>query len=295
MQANLVTALSGVGLLNSTEFGYISGRVTDEFSHGIPDIMVSAPGALPAYTDASGNYLLAVSTGPITVTANPGNSDRNYTSSYLEDVNIVLGEMQPNLNFSLSSGGSLTGFASANGVDPYPGVAFDARTGGLSYGSVVSDSQGRFTISNLPSGTYDVYAYGPNSEQVSPESASVIVTAGESAFVSSFTVSGGFGSIGGALVASGKSIGTGVLIVASTATISGANPPTVHSALRASGVRYYQRSSAADGTFSMDLPAGSYNVYAWYTTFSGSTPNSSKKSATAVMTAAHMTTVNFTW
>jgi len=295
VQANLVTALNAVGLLNSTEFGYISGKVTDEYSHPIKDIEVSAPGALPAYTDVYGNYLLAVSTGPITITANPGNSNRQYTSSYLADVEIVLGEMHANQNFALSSGGALTGFASANGVDPYPGVAFDARMGGLSYGSVVSDSYGRFTISNLPSGTYDVYAYGPNSEQVSPESASVIVVAGASAFVSSFSVSGGFGSVEGALSASGKAIGTGVLVVASTAAISGSAPPTSNAALRASGVRYYQKSSAADGTYSLNLPAGSYNIYAWYTTFDGSTPSVDKKSATAVVTAAHKTTVNFAW
>jgi len=295
VQANLTTALSEVGLLNSTEYGYISGRVVDEYSHALQDMKITAPGALPAYTDASGNYLLAVSTGPITITANAGNSDKQYTSSALSDVEIELGKMKTGQDFVLSSGGSMTGFATANGVDPYPGVAFDARMAGLSYGSVVSDAQGKFTISNLPAGTYDVYAYGPNSEAISPESASAIVTAGNTTFVSSYTVSGGFGSVGGSLSAGGRAVGTGVLIVVSTTTISGDHPPTSDASMRAGGVKYYQKSSSADGTYAIDLPAGSYKVYAWYTSFSGSTPTTTKKSATAVVSAAHRTTVNFEW
>lgn len=295
VHTNLDTPINEVGLRSLTEYGYISGKVTNEYNAPIPNIMISAPGALPAYTDAAGNYVLAVATGPISVSANRGNDNRKYTSSLREDVEICLGVMTSGINFTLSSGGTLTGFVSPNGVDPYPGVAFEARMYGLSYGSVVSDNTGKFTISNLPAGAYDIYAYGPNSEQVSPESVSAVVTAGDTVFSSSFTVNGGFGTVGGSLTAGGKSIGTGVLLVASTVTISGVAPPDVSAALRAGGVKYYQKSSAADGTYAIDLPAGSYNIYAWYTDLSGSNPVTVKKSATAVVTSANRSIVNFVW
>jgi hypothetical protein len=79
-------------------------------------------------------------------------------------------------------------------------------------------------------------------------------------------------------------------------SISGSSPPTNNQTLRNGSVVYYTASAESDGTYSIPVRGGStYNVYAWYTTFNGTTPNVVKKNSTAIVTAGGNATVNFTW
>ena len=95
----------------------------------------------------------------------------------------------------------------------------------------------------------------------------------------------------------GSAIGTGVLIVATTGTISGADPPTNDSSFRTSTVLYYASSSQSDGTYEVQVRggAGTYNVYGGYST-AGDSPTTTKKSGTATVVAGVTTTgVNLAW
>ena len=84
------------------------------------------------------------------------------------------------------------------------------------------------------------------------------------------------GYIKGDVTADGEVIDTGVLIYASTSTIA-SNPPILNSVLRSGSVIYYAASSNFDGTYNLPVRGGyTYNIYAWYTTWSGDTPTTDR-------------------
>lgn len=293
--ANSTTNLAYVYLTTSTTKGYVSGTVKNSSNSPLPGIKVSAPGITPVTTDSQGNYKFSITSGTYEVTANPGNYDTAYTLDVQSGVNVNAGQWTSGINFTLSNGGALTGFATTNGVDPFPGMAVEATLGGLSKGTGISSSQGRFTVSNLPVGVYEVAGYAPSGETVTPSTFSATVSAGSTVFVGTYTVSGAFGKISGALKQGTSPIKTGVLIVATTSTIAGANPPDVTPAVRSGGIVYYAGSSMADGTYSVLLPGATYNVYAWYTTFAVDVPSSTKKSGSKYVTPGGSATLDFTW
>ncbi|MBI4057590.1 MAG: hypothetical protein HY399_08605 [Elusimicrobia bacterium] len=299
MTANANISLGSIILTSSTTNGYISGRVLNS-SLVSPGIVRVESGAFFTNSNlTSGNYLLSVPTGTYDITANPRNvSFASLTAETNSGIVVNEGQVTSAVNFILLSGGSFTGFATINGVDPYPGVAIDAKLSGVSQGTAISESNGRFTISNLPIGLYEVDTYGPNNEAISPSTTSATAVAGSTVFVGTFTVSGGFGKITGSLSVGSSTtpIKTGVLVVISSYTIPGSNPPPpIDSTLRATTSYYYTASSLADATYSVSLPGGTYNIYAWYTMFNGTVPNTVKKNATTTITSTATATVNFSW
>jgi hypothetical protein len=157
----------------------------------------------------------------------------------------------------------------------------------------VTDSGGNFIIQNLSTGTYSVALQLESGESYSPSGTVVTLnTPGVDVFSSSYSITSAFGTITGSLTAGGSAITTGVLIVATTATIAG-SPPDVTAAVRIGLPKYYAGSSLADGTYSVSVPGGTtatnYNVYGWYTTFSGTTPTTVRRNTTAAVLGAQTT------
>jgi hypothetical protein len=142
-----------------------------------------------------------------------------------------------------------------------------------------SGQTGYFYLLNLSTGTYEVSPTLDPIDSVSPSSTSVtITTPGTTVFSSSFTVAAGLAEIQGQVVdASSHTITTGVLILASSATLSGGStspPPAFRGATGPSCAPcYYGTSSDSTGRYNLYLrsSATSYKLYAWYTTLDGQT------------------------
>jgi hypothetical protein len=243
-------------------------------------------------------YLLTLSTGTCDITANPNNQNSSYISASSQSITVSLGQVTSDVNFSLSQGGRIRGFVTRDGINPMPGiavVAYDA--GGTAGDNEVSGSDGRYTLVNLATGTYTVEPILGSGETSTPSNASVTVTAGGLITASTFTISGSYGTIRGAVTSGGAAIRTGVLIICSTATIT--SPPTLN-ANSLTGAGYYVANSYEDGTYSMEVrgsTTSTYRLYAFYTSFSGSTPIISTRSTSGVSVTQGVTTsgVDFSW
>jgi hypothetical protein len=291
-----------VFLSSMSSNGYVTGYVWN--ATGLPlSAHTVASGGNTATTASDGSYILSIPAGVYTVTANPTagpNYDANYVSLDSTSVNVVAGELTTDVDYYLSQGGNVSGWISTNGTDALPNVNVIAvNASGNTLGSAVSGSNGYFTIANLSTGTYTISPQLDVSESVTPSSPSVTVSLGATTFSSTFTVSGAFGTISGTLYNNSLPIQTGVLLMATTATITG-TPPTDNSTFRSGGALYYAASSISNGTYQLPVRGSSsagtvYNVYAWYTTWNGSVPTTSVKSSTAAMTEGGSSTLNFTW
>jgi len=289
---NIVLSTNGV-------IGMISGKVTDALGNVISGGISVTAGNTSVTTNASGMYFLRLSTGMYDVIANPGNANSLYASVTQPAVNVLLSDVTSNVDFLLPQGGKINGWLTRDGINPLPSVtvvAFDSD--GVPRGNVVSDSNGNFILINLTTGAYTVQPVLDPKETSSPISAAATVTPGNTVWSSSFTVIGAMGQVAGIVKAGGQPINSGVLIVASTATVP--NPlPALSSATLVAAV-FYAASSLEDGTYSMDVRGSTtslYNIAAFYTTLSGSTPITSTRTVSGITVTAGQTTsgVNFSW
>jgi hypothetical protein len=252
-------------------------------------------------TDFSGYYRLSMDVGTYTVVANPNNNDSRYTMGQIANVPVSLGVSTTIANINISLGGRLRGFVTTNGTDPLPGVPILATSSltGAEVGSFVTDSAGYFEFADLPLASYTLTPQLEVGESASPaQLVRSITTGGSTVFVGTFTVSSAFGTLSGTVKVGTSLIQTGVLIIAvPSPTTIGSSPPTNDSTLRNASTVFYSGSSESDGTYSLSLRGGStYNVYAWYTSFSGNNPQTgAPKTATVTMTAGGGATVDFTW
>lgn len=277
--------------------GFISGTVRKGDLTLLSGVPVTA-GGVTATTAADGTYTLMVDTGTNTVDCNPA-SAAGYNSLYVSQSSAgwlaQTGRVTTGVDFVLPQGGSLRGRVTTNGADPLPDVPVLALREGVERGSALSDATGYFTITNLSTGSYWAVPQTDLGESVSPSSTTVsIASAGQQVWTATFTWSGALGTITGTVKTSGTSITTGALIVATTGTISGVDPPINNSTLRTGGVLYYATSSHPDGTYAIDVRggAGTYRVYGWYSVSASSTP---KTSGTTTVAAGGTATVNLTW
>jgi len=291
---NIVLSTAGV-------VGTITGKVTDALGNIIsPGITVTAGNAVVT-TNANGMYFIRLSTGVYDVVANPGNANALYASmTYNPPQTVTLGDVTLNVNFQLPKGGRINGWISRDGINPLPGitlVAYDSD--GIPRDSEVSAFNGSFMLVNLTTGTYTIQPVLDPKETSSPVSvAPSILFGGTTVWSSSFTVVGAMGTVIGAVKLSGQPIRSGVLIVASTATISFPLPALSSSTMAGSVI--YADSSLEDGTYSLDIRGSTtsvYNMAAFYTTMSGSTPVVSTKTVSGVTVTSGQRgpTVNFLW
>lgn len=283
-------------LTNPSLTGYIAGNVETITGTDLANILVEAGGGTDR-TDAAGNYFLASTTGTVPVVVNRGGDNPLYVEA-TTNVTFGLGALAT-ANFALSQGGRITGTVTSNGVDALPNIPVTASVGGVTRGTGVSGTTGAFEILSLSTGSYIVAPQLESGESASPSSTTVSVTAGGTGAAGNFTVSGALGYISGSLTLgslTGSPITTGVLVYATTATIT-ASPPSITAAVRAGTAIYYAASSFADGSYEIGVRGGAtYNVYAWYTTYSGDTPVTVRKSATGVsVTAGATVDQDFFW
>ncbi len=169
-----------------------------------------------------------------------------------------------------------------------------------------SDNTGNFYLANLATGTYTVQPSLDPLETASPSSSTVTLSStGTATSVSTFTITTAVAQITGqvSIAASSQPITTGVLALATTATLSGGSTSAPPSLSGATGPLcnpcYYTTSSDSTGQYTLNVrsSATAYNVYGWYTTFSGTTPSFTRAGplAITVSTPGQIGTQNITW
>ncbi|MEK6543480.1 MAG: carboxypeptidase-like regulatory domain-containing protein, partial [Elusimicrobiota bacterium] len=295
----LVSGHSSVLLSSYSTQGFISGRVTDAAGGVIsPAITIYAGGSSVA-AESNGSYILSLSSATYTVTANPNNAVSAYVAQDQANVAVTAGQLTSGVDFTLSQGGIIHGFITRDGTNALPGIGVAALdVNGLARAQTQSDVNGRFQLVNLATGTYSIEPALDSGETADPASITDTVTAGASVHCGTFTISNAFGSITGTVQKSGAAIQTGVLILASTATIS--TPPPALSNSSLTGAAYYMNSSREDGTYSIDVRGSTqtaYRVYAHYVTYTEQTPviHSSATSNVWVTAGTPTTGINFSW
>jgi len=297
----IVSGLSNLILNLNSESGIIYGRVLDPNNKPLSNIKILGEPEGEAITNSAGYYALIVPSGTYSVTANPSMYNPSYTSETRDNIVVNLGEFNSGNDFILSGAGQLSGYVcNYNTSNPYPGISILAvDLNDNTVGETISGSDGKFYIRNISTGTYIIKPVLDTNQSSSPDSISAAVVAGSKVFVGTFTVTGAWGIIRGTATVSGKPIDTGALIIATTGTISGLLPPTISTAVL-SGDPYYMASTLADGTFKIDVrvstASASFNLYGWYTTYSGDTPVITKKTVTGVsVTGGQTKWQNISW
>lgn len=279
-----VSTTPSIVLGTSTLYGYVTGLVTGVSGNPLSGIHMYSAGVPQVETGSNGRYTLPTLAGANTIIANYQNQEPAYLEFSSMNVIVNLGQVTPNVDFVLSYGGKISGKMTTNGVDPLPNVPVVALKNGVEQGNGISDSDGNFLISGsgISTGTYEVAPQLESSESCSPSSATITVEAGVTADAGVFTVSGAFGYITGKVTtgsATGPVITTGVLIYATTNTVTlGSTPPDISATLRGGSLVYYAGSSNAVGEYTIPVRGGfKYKLYAWYTTWNGSVPTTTRK------------------
>lgn len=287
-------------LTSATTEGYISGTVKNAVGAAIsPGIIVTNGSRTTTASTANGFFMLKSQPGPFTLWANPNNTNTSYVSASVPSVDVDVGQVTSNVNFTLSQAGQILGFMTRDGVNALPGVAVTAtNAAGFVESEQVSGSDGRFRMANVSTGTFLIEPVLNSGETVSPLSASVSVGVGAQVWSATFTVRGAMGNVHGTVQKSGAPIRTGVMVIATTATISGV-PPTMNLAALM-GPAYYTTASGEDGTYSLDVRGSTstaFRVYAYYPvpTSSGWTLNSGVVTPVWVTPGVSTAVANFNW
>jgi len=297
----IVPGLNNLILSSTTDKGIIYGRVLDPNNNPLSNIKIAGEPEGEAITNSNGYYALIVPTGTYSVAANPSMYNPSYTSETRDNIVVNLGEFNSGNDFILSGAGQVLGYVcNYNTANPYPGVSvLSVDLNDNTVAETISGTDGKFYMRNISTGTYIIKPVLDTNQTSSPESISVSVTAGNKIFVGTFTITGAWGTIRGTATVGGMPIDTGVLIITTTGTIIGALPPDISTAVL-SGIPYYMASTMADGTFKVDVrvstASATYNLYGWYTTYSGDTPVITKKTVTGVsVTGGQTTWRNISW
>ncbi len=288
-------------LRDTTNYAFIAGYVYNVFGVPLAGKAVSGSGGAATTTSASGRYFLSLEAGAVQLTANPNSADPTYSAETL-NVTGTAGALLDSQNFNLNQAGVIRGhFKTSSGI-PLPNRSAVALSGVDTAGQGSSDTSGDFYLRNLSTGTYVVQPALDPMESVSPSSATVtIATPGTTVFVASFTVTNGLAQIVGRVTSGGTPITTGVFILASTTTLSGGATTPAPSMSGSTGCApcYYETSSDATGDYVLSLrsSATAYKLYGWHTTFSGTTPTTTRSSAytVSVTTGSATVTQDIAW
>lgn len=295
-------------LISSTSGGFVQGFVYGsgtEYNTPLSNILIEASGRY-SRSGANGSYIISVTSGALSVNANFNQDNPDYVSAS-ESGTVGLGEVATIAaapHFHLSRGGTLKGYVSS-GTGALPNISVKATLGN-SVKSSVTDQTGYFYIQvSTSASAYTVVPELENTQTYTsapnpiPAANTTVDDGGETVFVGTFTVTGGTGYITGTVKEGSDSITTGVLVIASTGTISDPPPIVYGSSAPAMARAFYTVSSQADGTYIVSLPAGSYEMSAYYpkvsTEFQSVTTVRKTKSAVNVTAGATTSGQNFTW
>jgi hypothetical protein len=232
--------------------GTISGKITDQFGNAISGATVWYAGGTTT-TDSGGNYSFAnVLVGTYTVTG----SASGYQTASTQNIAVSAGATST-VSFTLSPiSGSIAGT-----VTNTSGVGIAGATVSYSGSSVVTDSNGNYTLSNLSVGTYSVTASATGYQ--SSTQSNVNVTANNTT-TANFTLASGTGqtySISGTI--SPASIGSGTSLA-----LSGPAPVLVQ------GGHGSAASGSSSATLSFGAVAGAGDTIVLFTRFGGTTISS---------------------
>jgi hypothetical protein len=285
----------------TTSNAYVAGTVYNIYGNPLNGIQVQGVGGQTVTTSVSGRYFLYLPAGASQVVANPNSASSNYSSETL-NLATTAGVLYDPQNFFLSQAGSLRGYFKTSSNQPLPNRVAVALQGTTQMGQASSDGTGYFYIRNVSTGAYTVVPMLDSAEGVSPSSASVtLATPGTTVFVGTFTVSNGLSEVTGNVTAGGVAINTGVLVVATTATLAGGASTPAPSLTGAGSCSpcYYEASSDATGVYALSLRSNAtpYNIYGWYTVFNGTAPVSTRIGpfAVTVSSASATYTRHLTW
>ncbi len=298
----LVTNWSALILSSSTTEGFISGKVTSG-TNPLENIRVDA-GISFKMTNSEGRYSLQLTPGDYQITVNPTSPaeyyNPNYTSSTTATTTVNTGQIATIPDITLLPAGMVKGKVTSNGIDPLPNIIISAydKNSQLS-ATEISNEQGEYTFSQLSTSgnNYTIKPELDAGESSSPESVSLEIKQGETVRVSTFTISSAYGKITGTVKESNELIKTGVLVMATTATIS-SEPPVINYNLRIGLPYYYSTVSLSNGTYSLSVrgSVATYNVYAWYTKLTGTTVSTTRKDRTARVPAGQtVSNIDFSW
>ncbi|WP_248930004.1 beta strand repeat-containing protein [Paenibacillus hamazuiensis] len=240
------------GNTTTLDFGYgaISGNVTDETGNPLSGASVYTYNAGQT-TNAGGTYTLNVPPGTYSVYADKHSA--GYNKSTKDNVQVTAGNTVT-VNFGY---GAITGTVTNASGNPVSGACVAAANSG----NVTTDASGKYTL-KVPAGTY-AYVWVQATGYANYSQNNIQVTTG-----STTTVNFSYGAIGG------------------TVTDAGGNP--------VSGSTVYtnisNRTTGADGTYTMNVPPGTYTV-----NLSAKTGFSSHSQDNVQVTAGQKATVNFSF
>jgi len=263
--------LNSIYLSSQVNWGYVSGSVTDIYGSDItPAIKILASDGNETYV-SNKRYLLRVSTGTISITANPNNLNPSYVAISSDNITINPGEIKSNINFVLFQGARISGkVVIAGSTVAVPGVPIlitDFYE--TPRDNQITDASGRFVTNVLSTGSYIVIPQTDSKESVIPSTYTLTLTSpGTTVFSTTFSITNAIGYIIGSVKFQNQPIKTGVLIVASTVSLTG-NPPELPdiSSFTLSGSPYYMASSNEEGNYIIELRGSTnpaYNIYSYY-------------------------------
>ncbi len=281
-------------LSDTTNYAFVAGTVFNAVGVPLNAITVSGGGRSTS-SAANGRYFLGLTAGAVDVTANPGNTSAPTLSQEMLSLATLPATLYDSQNFNLSQAGSFRGYYKTSSNVALPNRSAVVLRGVAEMGQGTSDSSGNFYVRNLDTGTYVVVPTVDPAESVSPSSVTIsLVSAGSNVFIATFTVSNGLAQITGTTTAGGKPINTGVLIVVTTATLPGGVNTPAPSVSGANGCApcYYESSSDSTGNYTLSLRSSAvpYNVYGYYTTFSGTTLTTTRAGPFSVTVASPLVT-----
>lgn len=275
-----------VQLDSITPAGFVRGQVTNPAGQPIPNIRVQG-GGNAKLTGSNGLYFMPVTSGTISLVANPNNLNGSYVQS-IASVDVSSGAVATQ-DFTLSLGGRIQGYATS-GTTPLANIVFVALLGGSQAGTGTTDATGTFNIRNISTGTYTVQPVLEVGQDTSPNNPTVVLSSTGTVFVATFTISGAFGSIAGSVSDAAGLVTSGALIIASTSTIS-ATPPSIAGSSSPALTPYYMVSSRADGYYTMPVRgANTYYVSVYVPVISGSGVSVTTKTYSGVVVSPGGTT-----
>ncbi len=239
----------------------ISGFVYDINGNPIPNITVTAYG-LSVQTTANGQYYIPLPNYVlINLVINPNNLNPNYVSQQYHTQILVGGMIIP--TFFLPNANVAIGKMTTDAVAGLPNQAVAATIfGGMTAGSIASDSLGFFYVRNLSTGDVTFSPILSPGQSSTPLSQTVNISgSGGNIWVATFTISGALGKLSGSVRdGSGALIKSGALIIASTGALTNAMTATPAS----NTAPVFTTWSDGDGKYSLSAGAvNNYNVRVW--------------------------------
>lgn len=300
VNASILTSTASGGFIHGYAYG--AGAA---FSTPLYQLKMEANGTT-VRTAYNGYYMINTTTGTTTLNANYNLDDPAYVSDSAS-ADVFNNAFTAMADFHLGTSGIIKGYVTSESA-AYPNIVVRATLGGDTEEGV-SDQSGFFYITVPASASeytivpaldsIQTYTLAKDGAEFNPMVTTV--TANQTVFVGTITITGGSGSITGRVTASGSPITTGVLIIASSASLAsiGSPPPLIYgSSAAGQAFLYYAASSLADGTYSLDARPGNVNMRAYYPIVTNAgTVSYTYQDLSSVTVVAGSTTANknFAW